>query len=98
MGHKSSGSGGMADPQRLGRCVREGVWVRVPPSAQITNKKLKLWKAGQTLRDYLYIEFTYNTIKKYYKYFDEWYENITETQRLYFEAYMNGSKTPYVVN
>jgi hypothetical protein len=65
---------------------------------KITNKKLKLWKAGQNdlLKEYLWNEFRYNVLKKYHKYFDEWYENITETQILYFEAYMNGDKTPYV--
>lgn len=67
---------------------------------KITNKNLILWKAGQNdlLKEYLWNEFRYNVLKKYHKYFDEWYENITETQRLYFEAYMKGSKTPYVVN
>lgn len=34
-------------------------------------------------------------LKKYYKYFDEWYNNITDNQRLYYISYMNGSKTPF---
>ena len=34
-------------------------------------------------------------LKKYYKYFDEWYENITDSQRMYYTAYMKGLKTPF---
>lgn len=51
--------------------------------------------AGQSLKEYLWNEFRYNVLKKYYKYFDEWYENITENQRLYYISYMKGEKTPF---
>ena len=34
-------------------------------------------------------------LKKYYKYFEEWYENITENQKLYYISYMKGKKTPF---
>lgn len=51
--------------------------------------------AGQSLKEYLWNEFRYNVLKKYYKYFDEWYENITENQRLYYISYMEGKKTPF---
>ena len=47
------------------------------------------------LREYLWNEFRYNVHKKFYKYFDEWYENITDTQRTYFTAYMEGKKSPF---
>ena len=47
------------------------------------------------MKEYLWNEFRYNVLKKYYKYFDEWYENITDTQRMYFTAYMMGYKTPF---
>ncbi len=56
-----------------------------------------IWKAGQNdlLKEYLWNEFRYNVLKKYYKYFDEWYENITDSQRMYYTAYMKGQKTPF---
>lgn len=47
------------------------------------------------LKEYLWNEFRYNTLKKYYKYFDEWYNNLTDNQILFFISYMNGKKTPY---
>ena len=47
------------------------------------------------MKEYLWNEFRYNVQKKYYKYFDEWYENITETQKMYFTAYMEGKKSPF---
>lgn len=34
-------------------------------------------------------------LKKYYKYFDEWYDNLTENQILYYISYMEGKKTPF---
>lgn len=75
----------------------KGVWVRVPPDRQINNKEIILWKAGHNdlLKEYLWNEFRYNVLKKYYKYFDEWYENITDTQKMYYVAYMKGLKTPF---
>lgn len=47
------------------------------------------------MKEYLWNEFMYNVQKKYYKYFEDWFMNITESQRMYFEAYMNGKKTPF---
>jgi hypothetical protein len=47
------------------------------------------------LKEYLRREFTYNTIPKYYKYFEEWFDNLTEEQKLYYECYMNGQKSPF---
>jgi len=47
------------------------------------------------LKEYLWNEFKFNVHKKYYKYFDEWYNNIIDNQILYYTAYMNGKKTPY---
>ena len=54
-------------------------------------------EAGQndSLKEYLWNEFRYNTQKKYYKYFEDWFMNITDNQRMYFEAYMKGLKSPY---
>ena len=48
------------------------------------------------LKEYLYKEFTWNTIKKYYKYFDDWFNNLTEDQIKYYMCYMKGQKSPYV--
>lgn len=69
-------------------------------SLALPSNKIRsiLWETpGQNdeLREYLWNEFRYNVQKKYYKYFDDWYINITETQRTYFEAYMRGHKSPY---
>ena len=56
-----------------------------------------IWKAGHNdlLKEYLWDEFRRNVLKKYYKYFDEWYNNITDKQRMYYTAYMRGQKTPF---
>ena len=69
--------------------------VRFWPGSRYKN--FLLWKAGQNeLKEYLWNEFRYNVLKKYYKYFDEWYEKLTDNQILYFTAYMNGQKSPWV--
>ena len=47
------------------------------------------------LKDYLRIQFTHSTLPKYYKYFEEWFSNLTDNQLLYYRAYMNGQKTPF---
>lgn len=47
------------------------------------------------LKQYLWIEFSHSTIPKYYKYFEEWFSNLTENQILFYTAYMNGLKTLY---
>ena len=49
----------------------------------------------EQLMRYLWIEFSHSTIPKYYKYFEEWFSNLTENQILFYTAYMNGLKTPY---
>ena len=38
----------------------------------------------------------FNNLKKYYKYFEEWFDNLTENQLLYYKAYSKGLKTPFV--
>lgn len=50
------------------------------------------------IREYLSKEWRYNVHKKYHKYFDEWFSNVTETQMLYFKCWMKGQLTPYVIN
>ncbi len=52
--------------------------------------------AGQLLKDYLWNEFRYNVHPKYYKYFEEWFSNLTENQILYYTAYSQSKKSPYV--
>ena len=47
------------------------------------------------MEEYLRNEWKMNVHPKYQRYFDEWYGNITETQRLYFDAYSKGLKTPF---
>lgn len=72
--------------------VREGFKSHLCPQ----NKKQELWKAGQ-LKQYLWNEWKYNVHKKYCKneIFEQWYSNITDNQKIYFECYMNGRKTPF---
>jgi len=50
------------------------------------------------IREYLSREWRYNVHKKYHKYFDEWFSNVTETQMLYFKCWMKGQLTPYTRN
>ena len=47
------------------------------------------------LKEYLRVEFTHSTIPKYYKYFEEWFANLTEDQKRHYSAYYLGKKTPY---
>lgn len=49
----------------------------------------------EQLKQYLWIEFSHSTIPKYYKYFEEWFSNLTDNQILFYTAYMNGLKTPH---
>jgi len=41
----------------------------------------------------------HNVHQKYKKneLFEQWFENITHEQKIYFESYMNGFKTPFQV-
>lgn len=50
------------------------------------NEELKIW---------LWNEFKFTTLPKYYKYFEEWIKNLTETQVSYYLAYSKSKKTPY---
>lgn len=49
------------------------------------------------LKGYLWYEWTHSTLPKYYKYFEEWFNNLTDNQILYFTAYCNGKKSPYIL-
>lgn len=45
------------------------------------------------VKQYLWHEFKLNNNPKYYKYFEEWFNNLTETQLLFYNAYSKGDKT-----
>ena len=47
------------------------------------------------LKGYLKKEWRYCNHAKYQYYFEDWFSNITQNQRLYFIAYSQGLKTPY---
>jgi hypothetical protein len=47
------------------------------------------------MEEYLRNEWRKNVHPKYQRYFEEWYRNITDTQKLYFNAYSKGLKTPF---
>lgn len=49
------------------------------------------------LKEYLRKEFTWNSHKKYHKYFEEWFDNLTDYQLEFYKCYMNGDKTPHVI-
>lgn len=49
----------------------------------------------EEVKQYLWTEFKFNNLPKYYKYFDTWIENLTENQILYYIAYSKGKKSPY---
>ena len=49
----------------------------------------------EEVKQYLWAEFKFNNLPKYYKYFDTWIENLTENQILYYVAYSKGKKSPY---
>lgn len=45
------------------------------------------------LKSYLWQEFSKNNLPKYYKYFEQWVNNLTYNQIAYFTAYSAGHKT-----
>lgn len=53
----------------------------------------------EDLKTYLWNEFRFNVAAKYRnttEYFEEWFQNITENQILYYNAYRFGKKSPFV--
>jgi hypothetical protein len=47
----------------------------------------------EKLKEYLWNEWRYNNAPKFLKYFEEWFENLTDLQILQYTAYMEGDKT-----
>ena len=57
-----------------------------------------LWKIqGQNdvLKEYLWNEWRYNVHKRYWKYFDEWYSNLLESQKEFYRSWIDGHMSPY---
>ena len=50
-------------------------------------------KLSKNVKQYLWEEFSRNNIPKFYKYFDEWIENLTDEQITFYTAYSEGKKT-----
>ena len=48
---------------------------------------------NENVKQYLWEEFSRNNIPKFYKYFDEWIENLTDEQIRFHTAYSEGKKT-----
>ena len=48
---------------------------------------------SENVKQYLWEEFKRNNIPKFYKYFDEWIESLTEAQIVFYSAYAEGKKT-----
>ena len=42
------------------------------------------------LKEYIWQDFRKSNIPKYYKYFDEWYNNLTDIQKYYWGLSMSG--------
>lgn len=40
---------------------------------------------NEQLKEYLWNEWKFNTQPKYYKYFEEWLNNLTDVQIIYYE-------------
>ena len=47
------------------------------------------------LKDYLKNEWRNCNRAKYQQYFENWFNNLTQNQLLYFNCYSKGLKTPY---
>ena len=47
---------------------------------------------SENVKKYLWEEFRRNSLPKYYKYFDDWIENLTDEQILFYTAYSEGKK------
>lgn len=46
------------------------------------------------LKSYLWTQWSTCNHPKYYRYFELWFNNLTNVQLDYFIAYMNGKKSP----
>ena len=47
------------------------------------------------MKEYLYKEWISNNHIKYIHLFEEWFNNLTETQKLYYSSYSSGNKSPF---
>ena len=47
------------------------------------------------MKEYLQKEWRYNVAPKYQHLFEQWFQNLTEQQKLYFQAYSLGKKSPF---
>lgn len=46
------------------------------------------------MKEYLWEQWKRCNNPKYYKYFEDWYKNITENQKIFFDCWSKGLKTP----
>ena len=54
------------------------------------NMKHNMTQEEKSLKEYIRRDFYNSNIDKYRKYFDVWYNNLTETQLYYWNKRMNG--------
>ena len=47
------------------------------------------------MKEYLYNEWRNGVSPKYLHFFDEWFDNLTDTQKIYFSSFAEGYKTPW---
>ena len=50
---------------------------------------------NDVLKEYLWNEWRYNVHKRYWKYFDEWYGNLLESQKEFYRSWVDGHMSPY---
>ena len=64
--------------------------LRMLSNKQWRNRMIML---SENVKQYLWEEFRRNNIPKFYKYFDEWIENLTDEQISFYTAYSEWKKT-----
>ena len=50
---------------------------------------------NDVLKEYLWNEWRYNVHERYWKYFDEWYSNLLESQKEFYRSWIDGHMSPY---
>lgn len=59
-------------------------------STMMVTEKMEEQDMENKLKEYIWQDFRKSNIPKYYKYFDEWYNNLTDIQKYYWGLRMSG--------
>lgn len=63
---------------------------------QFLNQQIKTRKKMEELKEYLQKEFDRTVLRKYRHLFEQWFSKLTDNQIMYYTAYMQGKKSPFV--